>query len=114
MIRGIFTSASGMSVMKSRLDVIANNLANVDKTAFKKDITVMKAFPDIQVRRQMDDGLVVFPLGSYDKMPFVGKLGTGVELNESYTVYSQGNLKETSNDFDFALDGKGFFYWIEH
>ena len=108
MIRGIFTSASGMRVMQSKLDIIANNLANVDKTAFKKDITITKAFPDIQIRRQFDDGLVVFPLGSYDKMPFVGKLGTGVELNESYTNYKQGNLKETSNDFDFALEGKGF------
>ena len=109
MIRGIFTSASGMKVMQSKLDIISNNLANVDKTGYKRDLAIMKAFPDIQVRRQMDDGLVVFPLGSYDKMPFVGRLGTGVELNESYTVYSQGNLKETNNDFDFALDGKGFF-----
>jgi len=108
MIRGIYTSAAGMNVMQARLDIIANNLANVDKTAFKKDITVMKAFPDIQVRRGYDDGLMVFPLGAYDKMPFVGKLGTGVELNESYTVYTQGNLKETNNQFDFALDGKGF------
>ena len=109
MIRGIFTSASGMKVMQSKLDIISNNLANVDKTGYKKDIAIMKAFPDIQVRRKMDDGLVVFPLGSYDKMPFVGRLGTGVELNESFTVYSQGNLKETNNDFDFALEGKGFF-----
>lgn len=108
MIRGIFTSASGMSALQSKLDIISNNLANVDKTAFKKDIAIMKAFPDIQVRRQRDDGLVVFPLGSYDKMPFVGKLGTGVELNESFTNYKQGNLKETSNEFDFAIDGKGF------
>ena len=61
MIRGIFTSASGMKVMQSRLDIISNNLANVDKTGYKKDIAIMKAFPDIQVRRQMDDGLVVFP-----------------------------------------------------
>jgi flagellar basal-body rod protein FlgF len=38
----------------------------------------------------------------------VGKLGTGVELNESYTIFSQGSLKETSNDFDFAMDSKGF------
>ena len=108
MLRGIFTSAAGMNVMQSKLDIISNNLANVDKTAFKKDIAVMKSFPDIQVRREMDDGLVVFPLGSYDKMPFVGKLGTGVELNESVIIYKQGSLKETSNDFDFALDGKGF------
>lgn len=108
MIRGIYTSAAGMHVMQERLDIISNNLANVDLTGYKKDVAVMKAFPDIQVRRTDDDGLVVFPLGSYDKMPFVGKLGTGVELNESYTIFTQGNLLETTNQFDFALDGRGF------
>ncbi len=108
MLRGIYTSAAGMNVMQSKLDIISNNLANVDLNGYKRDIAIMKAFPDIQVRRQMDDGLVVFPLGSYDKMPFVGKLGTGVELNESYTVFTQGNLKETDNDFDLALEGNGF------
>lgn len=108
MLRGIHTSASGMNVMQARLDIISNNLANVDLVGYKKDITTMKEFPNIQIRRDSDDGLLSFPLGSYDKMPFVGKLGTGVELNESYTIFSQGSLKETSNDFDFALDGKGF------
>lgn len=108
MVRGIYTGASGMSAMQSRLDIISNNLANVDKTAYKKDIAVMKAFPNMQIRRQDDDGVVTFPLGSYDKMPFVGKLGTGVELNESFTIFKQGNLVETSNQFNFALDGKGF------
>lgn len=94
--------------MQSKLDIISNNLANVDHVSYKKDIAVSKAFPDMQIRRGSDDGLVSFPLGSYDTMPMVGKLGTGVELNESFTVFNQGSLRETNNDFDFALDGKGF------
>ncbi len=36
-------------------------------------------------------------------------MGTGVELNELYTSFDQGGLKETQSDFDIALDGKGFF-----
>ena len=108
MLRGIYTSAAGMSVMQSKLDIISNNLANVDLVGFKQDIAVLKSNPDIQIRRGSDDGLVSFPLGSYDEMPFVGKLGTGVELNESYTIFNQGSLKETGNDFDIALEGKGF------
>lgn len=108
MIRGIHTSAAGMSVMQGKMDIISNNMANVDLSAYKKDVAVMKAFPDIQIRRSSDDGLMAFPLGSYDTMPVVGKLGTGVELNENFTIWEQGNLKETNNDFDFALDGKGF------
>ncbi len=108
MIRGIYTSAAGMSVMQGRMDIISNNLANVDLNGYKADNAIMKAFPDIQIRRGNDDGLMAFPLGSYDTMPFVGKLGTGVELNESFTEFTQGNLKQTYNDFDFALEGRGF------
>ncbi|MCG8570516.1 MAG: flagellar hook-basal body protein [Spirochaetes bacterium] len=108
MIRGIFTSASGMQTMQNKLNIISNNLANTDLVGFKKDVVITKAFPDIEIRRGSDDGLVSFPLGSYDEMPSVGQLGTGVELNESFTVYNQGSLKETSNDFDLALEGKGF------
>ena len=108
MIRGIHTSAAGMSVMQGKMDIISNNMANVDLSTYKKDVAVMKAFPDIQIRRGNDDGLMSFPLGSYDTMPVVGKLGTGVELNENFTIWEQGNLKETNNDFDFALNGKGF------
>ena len=38
----------------------------------------------------------------------VGRLGTGVELNEVFTVFSQGAMKETENPFDLALEGEGF------
>jgi flagellar basal-body rod protein FlgG len=109
MIRGLYTGASGMIAQEARLDAIANNLANVDKTAYKKDLTLFKAFPDMIIRRLNDDGLGITPAGSYDTMPFVGKLGTGVEVNEVYTLYEQGSLMRTENPFDVALDGKGFF-----
>ncbi len=108
MLRGIHTSASGMAAMQSRLDIVSNNIANVDLVGYKRDVAIFKEFPNIQIRRGRDDGLVSFPLGSYDNMPFVGKLGTGVELNESYTIFEQGSLRETQNDFDLALNGKGF------
>jgi len=109
MVRGLYTGASGMIAQEARLDAIANNLANVDKTAYKKDLTLFKAFPDMIIRRLNDDGLGITPAGSYDTMPFVGKLGTGVEVNEVYTLYEQGSLMRTENPFDVALDGKGFF-----
>ncbi|MGQ9842954.1 MAG: flagellar basal-body rod protein FlgF [Spirochaetota bacterium] len=109
MVRGLYTGASGMIAQEARLDAIANNLANVDKTAYKKDLTLFKAFPDMIIRRLNDDGLGITPAGSYDTMPFVGKLGTGVEVNEVYTLYEQGSLMRTENPFDVAVDGKGFF-----
>ncbi|MBN1498110.1 MAG: flagellar basal-body rod protein FlgF [Spirochaetes bacterium] len=108
MLRGIYTGASGMIAQQARLDVVANNLANVDKTGFKKDLAVFKAFPDMLIRRINESGLGITPAGSYDTMPYVGKLGTGVEVNEVYTDFDQGALQRTENDFDLALDGRGF------
>jgi len=109
MVRGLYTGASGMIAQEARLDAIANNLANVDKAAYKKDLTLFKAFPDMIIRRLNDDGLGITPAGSYDTMPFVGKLGTGVEVNEVYTIHEQGSLMRTENPFDMAMEGNGFF-----
>lgn len=109
MIRGIYTGASGMLAQERRLDVVSNNLANIDKTAYKKDQTVFKAFPDMLIRRINESGLGIMPLGSYDTMPIVGKMGTGLEVNEVYTQFTQGALQRTDNNFDFALEGQGFF-----
>lgn len=109
MIRGIYTGASGMIAQQRRLDVISNNLANIDKTAYKKDQTVFKAFPDMIIRRINESGQGFTPAGSYDSMPYVGKLGTGVEVNEVFTEFNQGALQRTQNKFDLALEGHGFF-----
>lgn len=109
MLRGIFTGASGMVAQMHRMDVLSNNLANVDVTGYKRDTSISKAFPEMLIRRVNDNGLYKFPFGSSEVGPVVGKLGTGVEYNELFTVFEQGALKETGNPFDLALDGEGFF-----
>ena len=88
---------------------MANNLANVSTSGYKKDVTSFKAFPELLLRRQDDDGVYKHPFGSADAAPIVGKLGTGVELNELFTQFTQGAPLETSSDFDMMLEGKGFF-----
>ena len=103
-----------MVVQQNRLDAISNNLANVDTTGYKRDTAIQKAFPELLLRRMSDDGVTQFPfrhpaVGSYDVAPVVGSVGTGVETNEYFTVFSQGPLKQTENAFDLALDGEGFF-----
>lgn len=109
MIRGWYTGASGMRAQQWRLDAVANNLSNVNVDGYKKEIASFKAFPELLLRRLGDDGVYTHPFGSADMAPIIGKLGTGVELNELYTSFEQGAMKETQSDFDFALDGKGFF-----
>jgi len=108
LIRGWYTGASGMRAQQWRLDAVANNLANLDTDGYKKETAAFKSFPELLIRRQYDDGVYLHPFGSADAAPIIGKMGMGVELNELYTVFTQGALKETTNDFDVALDGKGF------
>ncbi len=109
MLRGIYTGASGMVAQMHRMDAMANNLANVDVNGYKRDTSVSKAFPELLLRRVNDEGVYKFPFGSAEVGPIVGKLGTGVEINELFTDFSQGALKETNNPFDLALEGRGFF-----
>ncbi len=109
MVRGWYTGASGMNAQQKRLDAISNNLANVDTTSYKRDITVSKNFPELLLRRMDDDGVYLNPFGSADVAPIIGKIGLGVELNELFTDFQQGSFKPTSNPADFALEGKGFF-----
>jgi flagellar basal-body rod protein FlgG len=109
MVRGLYTGASGMIAQMKRIDVLSNNLANVNTPSFKRDSTIMKAFPEMLMRRINDDGVRIVPIGSFDLMPIIGKMGTGVAVNEVYTRFAQGSLKQTENDFDISLEGEGFF-----
>ena len=98
-----------MRAQQWRLDAVANNLANVNTDGYKRDVAAFKAFPEMLLRRTEDDGVWLHPFGSADAAPIMGKLGTGVELNELYTSFTQGAPKETNSDFDLMLEGKGFF-----
>lgn len=105
-----------MAAQQHRMDALANNLANVDTDGYKRDQAVFKAFPELLIRRLRDDSVYRLPpsgnhpiLGSVDAAPVVGRLGTGVELNEIYTDFTDGELQQTENPFDLALVGEGFF-----
>ncbi|MDR2073225.1 MAG: flagellar hook-basal body protein [Spirochaetaceae bacterium] len=109
MVKGIYTAASGMRAQQWRLDSTANNLANINTDSYKREQASFKANPEMLLRRVDDDGVFRNPFGSHDNAPIIGKMGTGVELNELFVDFSQGAFKETENDYDLALYGKGFF-----
>ena len=98
-----------MNAQQRRLDAISNNLANVDTTSYKRDVTVSKNFPELLLRRMDDDGVYKNPFGSADVAPIIGKIGLGVEVNELFTDFQQGSFKPTGSSSDFALEGRGFF-----
>ncbi|MFW6409458.1 MAG: flagellar basal-body rod protein FlgF [Halanaerobiales bacterium] len=99
MIKGLYTSAASMLTNKRQLDVVSNNLANADTTGYKKDETIQEAFPEMLLSR-MSGG---------EKEATIGELGTGVNIDETYTSHRQGNLQRTGNELDLAIEGEGYF-----
>ena len=114
MVRGIFTSASGMEAQRHNVDIIANNLANVNTHGFKRDMLLFKSFPQMMLSRMNSDGVTKIPIGSYDIGPRIGKLGTGVEVNRVITRFETNDahhiipIIKTGNKYDIALHGQGF------
>ncbi|MBC9784504.1 flagellar basal-body rod protein FlgF [Heliobacterium chlorum] len=107
MIRGLYTSASGMLVQQTNQDVIANNLANVNTPSYKKDMAVFRAFPEMLIRR-MADFSPPEP-GQTEKNPVIGRLGTGATPDGIMTDFSYSGVRVTDNPTDLALNGKGYF-----
>ena len=105
MIRGIYTAVAGMLNEMARQEVVANNLANVNTTAFKKDLAVFRARDDKAISRIESDGA---PRGSGAEATSIGRLSTGAFLDRVYTEYVQGGLRQTEDPFDLALSGPGF------
>ncbi|OGO86354.1 MAG: hypothetical protein A2Y22_02465 [Clostridiales bacterium GWD2_32_59] len=98
MIRGLYTSATGMVTQSKLLDTISNNLANADTTAFKKDTLVVSSFKDELTKR----------IGNNDNKT-IGGMKMGVYGDQTYTNFMQGSLRQTANKLDFAIKGDGFF-----
>lgn len=101
LIRGLYTSASGMLVESLRADVTANNLANVNTVAFKQERTAVAAFPEMLLHRL--EGRQ--PAGA----PAIGPLGTGAAIDEASADWTSGPLQHTGRSLDVALVESGFF-----
>ncbi len=102
MLRCFYTACTGMLVQRDRMEVLANNLTNVDTTAYKSYGLISSTFEDMMIERINDPG-------TGGASPVVGALGTGTHIEELYTTFGQGSIEETSRACDFALEGEGFF-----
>lgn len=104
MLRGIYAAASGMLVDQKRLDVVANNMANVTTTGFKRDTAIVHSFPEILIQRVNDRG----PLSSGQPQT-IGSMRSGVFLSHTATRLTNGGMIATGNPLDVAISGDGFF-----
>jgi flagellar basal-body rod protein FlgG len=107
MIRGLYTSALGMITNMQRMDVITNNMANADTTSFKRDHVVSHQFSELMMHR-LNDPWNMPGVRLFQSTP-VGPVAPGVFVDDVFTDWTQGSMRQTGSVFDLALDGRGFF-----
>jgi len=103
MIRSLWTAASGMSAQKLNMDVIANNLANVNTNGFKKS---RADFEDLLYQNLKSPGA---DTSSGSQIPTGIQIGMGTRPVSVQKIFTQGDYTQTGNQFDLAIEGKGFF-----
>lgn len=101
MMRALWTAASGMEAQQMNVDVIANNLANVNTTGYKKERV---EFKDL-LYETMQRAYVLNESGK----PVNLQVGHGTTAVATVKNFEDGNPEETGSPLDFAIDGDGFF-----
>jgi flagellar basal-body rod protein FlgG len=103
MLRSLWTAASGMSAQKLNMDIIANNLANVNTSGFKKS---RADFEDLLYQNLKSPGAET---SSGGQIPTGIQVGMGTRPVSVQKIFSQGDYEQTNSDYDIAIEGKGFF-----
>jgi flagellar basal-body rod protein FlgG len=103
MIRSLWISKTGLDAQQTQLDAISNNLANVGTSGFKR---ARVAFEDLLYQNVRQAGS---SSSQQTQLPTGLQLGTGVRPTATVRMLTQGNLQQTGNQFDLAVNGQGFF-----
>lgn len=106
MMRSLWTAATGMGAQQLNVDVIANNLANVNTTGFKKS---RAEFEDLMYQTIRQPGSTQV---NGQMIPTGVQVGMGVKPVAIQKIFSQGDFAHTENPLDIAIEGKGFFQVI--
>jgi flagellar hook protein FlgE len=103
MLRSMYAGVSGLKVHQTKMDVIGNNIANVNTTAYKSgSISFQEMFSQtVSSSSEPTEG----GLGGTNPQ----QIGLGVSIGAITNSFEQGSIQLTSNPFDFAIDGDGFF-----
>ncbi|MBS3650331.1 flagellar basal-body rod protein FlgG [Pseudaminobacter sp. 19-2017] len=103
-MRALSIAATGMNAQQTNLEVIANNIANINTTGFKR---ARAEFTDLLY--QVDRMQGVPSRADASIVPEGVNIGLGVKTAAVRNLHVQGNLVSTGNKFDLALTGKGWF-----
>lgn len=103
MMRALFTSATGMMAQQTNMDVISNNLANVNTVGYKDS---RADFQDLLYQQIIPAGSTV---AQGSQAPSGLQIGLGVRPASTESMFSEGQLENTGNPTDVAIQGNGFF-----
>jgi flagellar basal-body rod protein FlgG len=103
MIRSLWIAKTGLDAQQTQMDVISNNLANVSTSGFKRSRAV---FEDLLYQTVRQPGT---QSSQQTQLPTGLQIGTGVRPVATERIFTQGNLQQTGNDKDVAIEGAGFF-----
>ena len=103
-MRSLSIAATGMLAQQLNVEVISNNIANVNTTAYKRR---RAEFQDLLYQNQRRVGSSSSAAGTI--VPSGVQVGLGVKTAAVYRIIAQGNLVSTDNSFDLAVQGKGYF-----
>ena len=101
-VQTLYTAATGMEAMQTKLDVIANNLANMNTTAFKRD---RANFEDLLYRDKVFPGIQD---AQQNPTPVGVSVGLGTRVQSTQKDYAQGTIEQTGRNLDLAIEGNGF------
>lgn len=103
MNQALWIAKTGLDAQQTRMSVVSNNLANVNTTGFKKGRAV---FEDLIYQTIRQPGAQAT---QQEQLPSGLMLGTGVRTVATEKLFAQGNIVQTENSLDMAVEGRGFF-----
>jgi len=103
MMQSLYTASTGMLGMQTQIDTTANNIANVNTIGFKKS---RAEFADLMYKVMEYAGTST---SDVTKSPTGIEVGLGVRPTAINKIFSEGSLKQTDNQLDIAITGRGFF-----
>src|SRR5207237_4863368 len=103
MLRALYTAATGMQAQQINIDTIANNIANVNTTGFKQGRAEFQdlLYQNIRPAGTASSQSTMYPVGL--------QLGLGTRPVATDRIYTQGDFRQTGNQLDLVIEGKGFF-----
>lgn len=96
MDRGFYASVSAMMSGTKKINDVANNIANINTIGFKKDVSTIEEFSNIMNNKLND-------------RKNIGYMDNQVYVDDTFTIYRDGSITQTSQPLDFAISGEGFF-----